>query len=65
MTQALLYEASVIPAETGWYRFGDRIVLDIQRPNAVVGEELILRLTAALGDQTWSDERSVLVVDEE
>lgn len=65
VTQAQLFQVSVIPAETGWYRFGDRIVMDIRNTDEVVGEELILRLTAALGDQTWSDELTVRVVDEE
>lgn len=65
VTQAQLFEVSVVPADTGWYRFGDRVVLDIKKTNEVVGEELILRLTAALGDQTWSDELRVRVVDEE
>ena len=31
----------------------------------MVGQELILRVTAALGEQTWSDERSVFVVDDD
>ncbi|MBJ94949.1 MAG: hypothetical protein CMP23_10830 [Rickettsiales bacterium] len=64
-TQAELYEASVVPADEGWYRFGDRIVLDIQAPEEVLGEELILRVTAALEEQTWSDEVRVRVVDAE
>jgi len=65
VTQAELFEASVIPAEDGWYRFGDRIVLDIQDTSEVVGEELILRVTAALGEQAWSDQLQLRVVDEE
>ena len=65
VTQAELFEVSVVPAEEGWYRFGDRIVLDIQGTGEVVGEELILRVTAGLEEQAWSDELRVLIVDEE
>ena len=64
VTQAELVEASVLEEEEGWLRVGDRIVLDISDPSEVVGRELIVRVTAALGEQTWSDERRVLVVDE-
>ena len=31
----------------------------------MLGEELILRVTASLEGQTWSDEVSVLVVDQQ
>lgn len=65
VTQAELAEQSVLPADDGWHRVGDRIVLDIDDADDVVGEELILRVTAALGDGSWSDERRVLVVDED
>ena len=65
VTRAQLVEASVIPADEGWHRVGDRIVLDIQGVDEVLGEELILRVTASLEGQTWSDEVSVLVVDEQ
>jgi hypothetical protein len=64
ITQGELYETNVLAADEGWYRVGDRIVMDIDRADEVVGQELILRVTAALGEQTWSDERSVYVVDE-
>ncbi len=64
-TRSVLSEDNVIAGDTGWYRFGDRIVLDIARTDDVVGKELILRLTAALGEQTWSDELRVQVVDRE
>ena len=62
-TQAELVEASVVETEDGWHRLGDRIVLNIANPSAVVNTELILRVTAALDGQTWSDERRVTVVD--
>ena len=45
-------------------RLGDRIVLDIEDTDEVVGAELILRVTAGLEDQTWSDELRVEVADE-
>ena len=64
-TRSVLSEDNVVAGDTGWYRFGDRIVLDIARTDDVVGKELILRLTAALGEQTWSDELRVQVVDRE
>ena len=65
LTRSELTEDNVLPADTGWYRFGDRIVLDIQGTDEVVEQELILRLTAVLGEQTWSDELRVQVVDRE
>lgn len=65
VTQAELSEVSVVPADEGWYRFGDRIVLDIQGTDEVVGAELILRVTAALEEQAWSDELRLRIVDEE
>ena len=52
-------------ASEGWHRVGDRIVLDIGGSEEVNGETLILRVTAALGEQTWSDERRVRLVDDE
>lgn len=64
ITQGELYETNVLDADEGWYRVGDRVVMDIDSADEVVGQELILRVTAALGEQTWSDERSVSVVDE-
>lgn len=63
VTQATLAEESVLEAEEGWHRVGDRVVLDIDDPGVVVGQDLILRVTAALDEQTWSDERQVRVVD--
>ena len=65
LTQAKLQEANVLEANEGWHRVGDRIVLDISAAEEVNGDTLILRVTAVLGAQTWSDERSVRVVDEE
>ena len=63
VTQAELVEFNVLEADDGWVRVGDRIVLDIGDPSEVVGREAILRVTAALGDQTWSDERRVQIID--
>lgn len=65
VTLAELSAGSVLTADEGWHRVADRIVLDIEEPADVVGDELILRVTAALGDHRWSDERRVVVVDEE
>ena len=65
VTRAELTPASVLEADAGWHRFGDRVVLDIPDPDAVVGQDVVLRVTAALDGQTWSDERTVRVVDAE
>ena len=65
VTEAVLVEQNVLVADEGWYRVGDRIVLNIDDAQEVVGVELILRVTAAMGGSTWSDERRVLVVDED
>lgn len=65
VTQAELIEANVVEADEGWHRVGDRIVLDIDSTDEVVGDALILRVTAQLEGQTWSDERRVVVVDEQ
>lgn len=64
-TDAILQEASVLPDDEGFLRLGDRVVLDIPSADAVVGTEVVLRVTAELGGQTWSDERQVLVVDDQ
>lgn len=63
-TQATLMSSNVLPAEEGWHRLGDRVVLDIQDPSEVVGSELVLRVTASIEGQSWSDTRQILVVDE-
>lgn len=65
VTQANLLSNSVLPAEEGWHRLGDRVVLDIQDPDQIVGAEIILRVSASLDGQSWSDTRQVVVVDEE
>ncbi len=65
VTQAGLVVQNVLAAEGGWQRVGDRIVLDIEDASEVVGEDLVLRVTASVGEQTFSDERLVTVVDEE
>ena len=63
VTEAKLFPSNVLEASEGWHRVGDRVVLDILNPQEVADQELIIRVTAALGDQTWSDERRVRVVD--
>ena len=65
VTKAALSSASVLEDGEGWVRVGDRIVLDIAEPADVVGTSAILRATAQLGDQTWSDQRTVSIVDNE
>jgi len=64
-TEAVLSEFSVLEDDDGWARVGDRVVLDIASAGDVVGETLIVRVTAELDGQTWSDERSWVVVDEQ
>lgn len=66
VTQALLEERAVIEvASGGWERVGDRVVLDLIDATSLVGSTVVLRVTAELGGQTWSDERRVTVVDDE
>ena len=65
VTQARLLDANVLDANEGWHRVGDRIVFDIADASEVVGETMILRVTAALENQTWSDERRVQLIGEE
>ena len=65
VTQAKLLDANVIDADEGWYRVGDRIVFDINDADEVRGKTLILRVTAAMQEQSWSDEHRVVLVDEE
>lgn len=65
VTQATLVGGSVLEAEQGWIRLGDRVVMDVEAPSEVVGQELILRVSASLDGQSWTDTRRVLVVDEE
>ena len=39
--------------------------MDINDPSEVVNQEIIVRVTAELEGQTWSDERRIIVVDEQ
>ena len=64
-TYAQLSTGSVIPTEDGWERVDDRIVFDVPDPDEVTGRSLVLRVTASLEGGAWSDERRVVVVDEE
>ena len=61
VTEALLWEESVLPETEGWSRVGDRIVLDVDDPTPLIGTTVILRVTAELEGQTWSDERRVII----
>ena len=65
VTTAAVQEASVLQEDDGFLRLGDRVVLDIANADEVVGLEVIVRVTAELDGQTWSDERRVTVVDNE
>jgi hypothetical protein len=62
-TVAQLSQTSVLPADDGWERVGDRVVLDIATVDEVVGRDIVVRVTAEVGEGTWSDERPVTVVD--
>jgi len=57
--------ASVAALDDGWERLGDRVVFDVRSPDEVVGRELVLRVTASLGGFAVSDERAVVIVDEQ
>ena len=64
-TQATLSRGSVLEDGEGeWLRVGDRVVLDIPASDEIVGTTAIMRVTAELDGQTWSDERTVVIVDE-
>lgn len=63
-TVATLGPGRVLEDEQGFLRLGDRVVLDIEGPEDVVGAEVVVRVSAVLGEATWSDERVVVVVDE-
>ena len=65
VTTALLSSASVLEIEDGFVRVGDRAVLNIAAPSEVIGTKAILRATAQLDGQTWSDSRSIVIVDEQ
>ena len=64
-TEALLTSASVLESGDGFVRVGDRAVLDIADPSEVVGTTAILRATAELSGQTWSDSRTIVIVDQQ
>ena len=64
-TKAFLTSASVLEDGDAFVRVGDRAVLDIADPAEVVGTTAILRATVELGGQTWSDSRTVVIVDEQ
>lgn len=61
VTEALLWEESVLTEDDGWARVGDRIVLDVLDPTPLFDQPLILRVTAELEGQTWSDELTAVV----
>jgi len=65
VTEATLQEGSVLPEDDGFVRLGDRVVLDIRSADEVFDTDVVLRVTARLDDQTWSDERLLHVVDED
>ncbi len=63
-TRAELSSRGVLSEDDTWIRVGDRVVLDIRDARDLVQTTVTLRVTATLDAQSWSDERSVLVVDE-
>ena len=63
VTRAELAASSVLAVDDLWTRVGDRVVLDITGPDQVLGASLVLRVTAELDGQTWSDERTVVVTE--
>ncbi len=65
LTQATVTEASVLTDGDDFVRVGDRVVLDIRSAAEVIGEDVFLRVTAELDGQTWSDERRLVIVDED
>ena len=65
VTQAVLSSKSVLADGEGWQRVGDRIVLDIAAPAEVVGSSVVLHVNATLSEQSWVDQRTVRVVDNE
>jgi hypothetical protein len=65
VTEGTVTAASVAALDDGWERLGDRVVFDVRSPDEVVGRELVLRVTASLGGFAVSDERAVVIVDEQ
>lgn len=59
----VLNRQRVVPEGNAWVRLGDRVVLDVASPAAVVGQVLTLRVSATQGATAVADERSVTVVD--
>ena len=64
VTEALLQERLVRPIDEGWERLGDRVVFDIAAADEVLDTEVLIEVTASADDDSWSDSRGVLVVDE-
>lgn len=64
-TQAGLQSESVLDAESGWIRVGDRVVFDIDSAADVVGETVIVRVAATLGQASWTDEVRLLILDDQ
>lgn len=62
-TQALLSQGSLLAEGEGWLRLGDLVVMEIDDAMEVLGSSVTLRVTASFDGQTWSDERTVRVVD--
>jgi hypothetical protein len=63
VTEATLQDGSVLTDDDGFVRLGDRVVLDIRSASEVVDSDVILRVTASLDGQTWSDERRLHIVE--
>ncbi|MEQ8982251.1 MAG: DUF4876 domain-containing protein [Deltaproteobacteria bacterium] len=62
-TRAELSPRGVLSEPDAWVRVGDRVVLDIRDARDLIGATITLRVTATLDAESWTDERSVQVVD--
>ncbi len=63
VTSSQLIEGSVLPADEGWLRLGDRVVFDIDGPEEVVGADICLIVEISGADWQAEDQRCVTVVD--
>jgi hypothetical protein len=63
VTQTTLRDSQVDAVDTGWERYGDRIVFDIESAYEVVDRDVQLEVMATLDDVTLSDSRIARVRD--
>ena len=60
-----LWPMGLLEDGDGWIRVDDRVVLDIERPDDVVGQQVTITATAVVGGVDVVDTRTWTVVDEE